>query len=313
MRLDGSATAPLPTRAELEGLGQRSNGAGALRVFTHFGAIAALGGLIVWVLAVAGVAYALPLVVAQGWLVAFLFMPLHETAHKTAFASRRVNVIVGNICAAAVFLPYEYYTLFHWAHHRHTQDPERDPELVAGIAPPATAGGLGVWFLGVRQLLGRARLLLRHAATGRVTAPWVPTGKRSLVVHEARVLVATYAGLLLVSWIAGSALLLWVWLVPVLVGQAFLRPYLLAEHSGCGEGRDAFDNTRTTFTAALVRWFTGRMEHALPRRAPRVSKHSLPCAPAAACQGRRQAAAPFTISARRLPGKRHDWLILRCG
>lgn len=267
----------IPSRAELDRLSQRSNNAAALRVATHFGAILGLGAVVCGVAAVASPLWALPLMVAQGWFVAFLFMPLHETAHKTAFETRRINAVVGNICAAAVVLPYEYYTLFHWAHHRHTQDPERDPELVAGLAVPVTATGLGFWFLGVRQLIGRARILLRHAMTGRVTAPWVPAGKRALVVREARLLVATYAGLLIASGLTGSAILLWVWLVPLVIGQAFLRPYLLAEHSGCGETRDAFDNTRTTFTSALVRWFTCNMPYHTEHHAyPNVPFHALP-------------------------------------
>ena len=32
--------------------------------------------------------WALPLIVVQGYFVAFLFMVVHETAHKTAFRSR---------------------------------------------------------------------------------------------------------------------------------------------------------------------------------------------------------------------------------
>ena len=38
----------------------------------------------------------------------------------------------------------------------------------------------------------------------------------------------------------------WVWVIPLLVGQLILRPYLYSEHTGCERTRDAFDNTRTT-------------------------------------------------------------------
>ncbi|MBC7905797.1 MAG: fatty acid desaturase [Rhodospirillaceae bacterium] len=267
----------LATREMLQILARRSNGHAALRVASHMGAIGLVGLLIWWIVAEVGAVWAVPLLIAQGWLVGFLFMPLHETAHKTAFESRLANVVVGNICAAAVVLPYEYYTLFHWAHHRHTQDPERDPELVAATPVPATVSGLGIWFLGVRQLLGRTRLLLRHAVTGRVIAPWVPAGKRALVVREARVLVATYATFLIASIALETTILLWVWLAPLIIGQAFLRPYLLAEHSGCGHSRDAFENTRTTFTSGVVRWFTWNMPyHAEHHAHPNIPFHALP-------------------------------------
>lgn len=274
---DASSVDISPSRSALQVLAQRTDSAATLRVISHGGVILVIGALACWVVAIAGPIAALPLMVIQGWFVAFLFMPLHETAHKTAFANRRANVIVGNICALSVILPYEYYTLFHWAHHRHTQDPKRDPELLAGTPLPASASGLGFWFLGVRQLLGRTRLLFRHAVTGRVTAPWVPAGKRSLVVREARSLLVVYMLLLAVSFLLGSLILLWAWLVPLIIGQAFLRPYLLAEHTGCGQSADAYENTRTTFTSATVRWFTWNMPYHTEHHAhPNIPFHALP-------------------------------------
>ena len=79
--------------------------------------------------------WALPLIVAQSYFVAFLFMVVHETAHKTAFRSRALNLAVGHLSSFAIGLPYEYYCLFHWDHHRYTQDPDRDPELLVGPIP----------------------------------------------------------------------------------------------------------------------------------------------------------------------------------
>jgi hypothetical protein len=60
--------------------------------------------------------------------------------------------------------------------------------------------------------------------------------------------------LLLASVALQTLILLWIWVVPVIVGQLFLRPYLLAEHTGCDRTRSAFQNTRTTYTAMFVRW-----------------------------------------------------------
>jgi fatty acid desaturase len=71
--------------------------------------------------------------------VAFLFMAVHETAHKTAFRSRALNLAVGHLSAFAIALPYEYYCLFHWDHHRYTQDPDKDPELIVGPKPTSDA------------------------------------------------------------------------------------------------------------------------------------------------------------------------------
>jgi hypothetical protein len=62
--------------------------------------------------------------------------------------------------------------------------------------------------------------------------------------------------LLLIASIAwSSTILLWVWLLPLVIGQLFLRPYLYAEHTGCERSRSAFENTRTTYTGEVTKWF----------------------------------------------------------
>jgi hypothetical protein len=48
---------------------------------------------------------------------------------------------------------------------------------------------------------------------------------------------------------------------PWVLGQAFLRPYLLAEHTACATTRDCLENTRTTLTMALVRLFAWNMPY----------------------------------------------------
>ncbi len=280
MSYDVSFAAPSqtgPSRSALQSLAARNDAAAGLRIASHFGAILLVGLGIGLVASRFGAMWALPLMAAQGWLIAFLFMPLHETAHKTAFASGWANGLVGRICAVTIVWPYEYYILFHWAHHRHTQDPERDPELVAGTSVPTSTSGLVVFFSGVRQVFRRGALLMRHAFTGEVSAAWVPAGKRKVVVREARWMAALYVALIGASLTSGSALLLWVWFAPLVIGQAFLRPYLLAEHSACGHTRDAFENTRTTFTAGLVRWFTWNMPYHTEHHAyPNIPFHALP-------------------------------------
>ena len=57
----------------------------------------------------------------------------------------------------------------------------------------------------------------------------------------------------------------------------FLRPYLLAEHTGCGVTRDCLENTRTTLTLAPVRLFAWNMPyHAEHHAYPAVPFHALP-------------------------------------
>ncbi|MET0675602.1 MAG: fatty acid desaturase [Bradyrhizobium sp.] len=264
------------TSAELRALSVKSNLPGIVRAASHYGAIAGVGALIWLISSTWGLLWALPLMVVQGYFVAFLFMVVHETAHKTAFSSRALNLVFGHLSSFAIGLPYEYYCLFHWDHHRYTQDPERDPELLVGPAP-ASDTELAIAYSGIRQVAFRVRLMLRHAITGSASAPWIPQAKRDIVVKEARLYVAGYAVLLLASVMLHSALLLWIWIVPLIVGQMFLRPYLYAEHTGCERTRSAFQNTRTTYTDRFTKWFAWNMPYHVEHHAyPSIPFHALP-------------------------------------
>jgi fatty acid desaturase len=260
----------------LRALSARSNRQATVRVVSHYGVIAVLGALIWLVSARYGIGWALPLIAVQGYFVAFLFMIVHETAHKTAFRNRSLNLAVGHLSSFAIALPYEYYCLFHWDHHRHTQDPDKDPELLVGPVPSSDAH-LALAYSGLLQVAIRVRLMLRHALTGKVSVPWVPGNKRGLIVTEARCYTAGYALLLLASLALSSTILLWVWVIPLIVGQSFLRPYLYAEHTGCERTRSAFQNTRTTYTGAIVKWFAWNMPYHVEHHAyPSVPFHALP-------------------------------------
>ena len=260
----------------LRELSAKSNFAGAIRTASHYGMILIVATLVGLVSSRYGLLWALPLVAVQGYFVAFLFMVVHETAHKTAFRSRAINVAVGNLSAFAIGLPYEYYCLFHWDHHRYTQDPDKDPELILG-QKPASDTQLAIAYTGLLQMLTRVRLMLRHALSGKVTVPWIPENKRAGIVREARLYLAFYLILLIASLAAHSAILFWVWIAPVLAGQLILRPYLYAEHTGCEQTRSAFENTRTTMTGTIMKWFAWNMPYHVEHHAyPTVPFHALP-------------------------------------
>ncbi|MCK1297828.1 MULTISPECIES: fatty acid desaturase [unclassified Bradyrhizobium] len=262
--------------AMLRELSVPSNLRGAVQSLGHYGVILLIGGLIWMVASRHGVLWALPLMAVQGYLVAFLFMAVHETAHKTAFKSRGLNLVVGYLSGFIIGLPYEYYCLFHWDHHRYTQDPDKDPELIVGVKPTSDTQ-LAIAYSGLLQVAGRLRLMLDHAVTGKVVVPWIPENRRTIIVTEARAYVALYALLLVLSLWFSSALLLWVWIVPLIIGQFFLRPYLYAEHTGCERTRSAFQNTRTTYTGAIVKWVAWNMPYHVEHHAyPTIPFHALP-------------------------------------
>ena len=72
-------------------------------------------------------------------------------------------------------------------------------------------------------------------------------------------------------------LLVWLWLLPSLVGQPALRFFLLAEHTGCPIVGDMLANSRTTLTNRYVRWLTWNMPYHVEHHAyPWLPFHALP-------------------------------------
>jgi fatty acid desaturase len=257
---------------ELARLSTRRDLPAGLQALGHAGAIA-LATVVLTRLHDTG--WALPLTVLLGYLLAFLFAAVHEAAHHTAFRTRWLNVLTGHLAAFVIVHPYEYYRAFHWDHHRHTNDPARDPELAQPL--PRTRTGLAWMMSGIPGLLRRVPLLLRHCRRAGVVEPWVPQGSRSRIVTEARCYVAGYACVIAVSIAAQSLAAVWFWLLPLVVGQVFLRPYLLAEHTGCAHTPDMRENTRSIRTNAFVRFFAWNMPyHAEHHAYPVVPFHALP-------------------------------------
>lgn len=89
-------------RDELRALTARSNGPALRRGVWHLGMLIVTGTLLWrWRSTIAAV----PLIVAQGYMLAFLFCALHETAHRTAFRTRWLNAVLGTLAGLLVFWP----------------------------------------------------------------------------------------------------------------------------------------------------------------------------------------------------------------
>jgi len=250
-------------------LTETSDRAGLVHLFAHAGLIVFVGGLIL-----ARVPFWPLLLPMQGILIAFLFSLEHETIHRTAFRSPALNDWVARVCGVLVVLPADWFRYFHFAHHRHTQNATRDPELAA--PKPEALGEYLFHISGLRYWRAQIGTLLRNAA-GRCEDKFVPPAGRTKVHRGARIMLALYALLALGSVAAGSPALLWVWIVPALLGQPFLRLFLLAEHGRCPFVANMLENSRTTFTNAVVRWLCWNMSfHSEHHALPAVPFHKLP-------------------------------------
>jgi fatty acid desaturase len=270
MDIDAVVT-PCLEREIVRRLSRRSNARGLAQLGLH-GALLFATGSLVWMSR--GHWWLAPALLLHGVVLSFLFCALHESVHGTAFASRWLNESVGWLCGALLVLPPAYFRYFHFAHHRYTQDPGRDPELA--VAPPASVASWAGRISGLPYWRERVSVTLRHAISGRVTELFVPAGKQARIVREARALWAGYLMVAAASWYFGSGSALRYWVLPALLGQPFLRLFLLAEHAGCPASADMLANTRTTHTHAALRLLAWRMPyHAEHHCFPSVPFHAL--------------------------------------
>lgn len=258
-------------RDERKKLLERRDGPGLLRFAIH-------GGLIVMGAFWIGLeAPLLPLLLPlQGILLAFLFTTLHEATHKTAFRTNALNLWVAGICGFLLLIPPLWFRFFHFAHHRFTQDPERDPELA--IPKPRSLTEY-LWRLSGLPFWGSMVRILIVNAAGRGNELFLPESQedRNRVKDEAQLMLGLYIGLFALSVLLESAFLFWIWVLPALIGQPALRAYLLAEHGLCPRSDNMLANSRTVYTNALVRFFAWNMPyHAEHHAYPAVPFHKLP-------------------------------------
>ena len=228
----------------------------------------------VWLARSSGWATRAAATLATGIVLVFLFCAAHECVHRTAFRHRSYNDVVAAGVGALLLLPSRWFRFFHAAHHRWTQDPDLDPELTGGTRSGslATAWRLG----GGAYWVAMARVVAR-LARGRADERWMPTGHRHAAEREGRALVGVYTLVVVVSVVGRSWFAVEHWVLPALVGQPFLRAYLIVEHGGCPVGAGPRAGTRTTLTNPIVRFLAWNMPfHAEHHAHPQVPFHQLP-------------------------------------
>jgi fatty acid desaturase len=270
-----AVTTPVPiARKELRALQKRSNGPATRFLVGHLVLLAVTSALIWWALPSW---WALMPMFLQGSLIVFLFAPMHECSHGTAFKTRKLNTAVAMFCGFVNMRPALYFRYRHSAHHSYTQDPERDPDQVPF---PETLGGYLGEVLGM-QFWPKMVGTLYRGFTGRYNArekTFIPQNERGRVSAEVRVFVLIYAVIAIVTILTGTwQIPLLYWLVPRFMAEPVLRTFRIAEHTGMEEGPNLLSNTRTTLTNRFVRFVYWNMPfHAEHHLAPSVPFHSLP-------------------------------------
>ena len=258
----------------------RSDGWGLVYLGGHMAALL-LTGALVWQCRAS--ALLLPTILLHGFVMCFLFAPVHECAHATPFRTRWLNEGAYWLLCLVYLVPPDVFRHSHLAHHRYTQIRGRDPDMV--LPRQATLGDY-LWYVSGIPFWRRNFLWLILHAMGRiepVQVYFLPRQRHRRMFREARVTLAVYAVILAGAAAAGewSAPLI-LWLLPRFLGEPCMRWMRIAEHGECAEGPDLRRNTRTTRAPAWLRALFWNMSyHAEHHLVPAVPFHALPALHAA--------------------------------
>jgi fatty acid desaturase len=283
---------------KLKQLSVKSDLRGFLQVGSHLAALALTGTALLrcW-----GTLWALPLFIAHGTLINFLYAGQHELSHWTVFRTKGLNEFFGRLFGFVLIYPRDFDQVQHFAHHRFTQDWQRDGELARA---PYTLTSYVLWMLGISYWYTRVRRVLRFSC-GVVTEPYLPAGRRPGLMREARWHLAGYGLIAACSLYWRSAIALELWLLPMLVMKPVHQLQNTMEHLGLPHVDAIAENTRSTRTNALMRWLAWNMQYHTAHHAfPGVPFHRL-----------RRLHAEIFVSQHRLPPTMSylgfQWAVLR--
>ena len=253
------------SRDEKRRLMRLTNYHGLLWLLAHLGVIAGMAwanfsytGLLGWLA-----------IVCQGIALCFLFCSMHEAGHGTAFRSKILNKLVTSFVGLLLFIGPVWFQSFHAAHHRHTNHPALDPELTT--SKPQTWAQYLFHLTGIMVWVSNLRTLLFNA-TRTPTDSFISSSSRYHIKKEARLMLLTYTFIFTGGIILAPHYIFKFWLLPLMLGQPFLRLFLLAEHAGCPHEPDMLKNSRTTHTNPLILFLSWNMPY-------HTAHHSFPAVP----------------------------------
>ena len=244
----------LVTPAELKDLNVRSNLWGAGQMASHLGAILFAG-------------YLHSLALGTGWmwltgfglgvLLNFLYSAQHELSHATVFATRKVNEVFGRLIGFAMIFPRDYDQVMHFAHHTHTQNWEKDGELVR---EPYTLTTYLLWMSGITYWRNRVFGVIRRSR-GIIIEPFIRAEEEGKVIRESRIHIIFYILIVGISVIFHSWAAMAFWIIPMLLTKPVHQLQNTIEHLGLSHEDDILENTRSTRTNALMRWLCWQMPY----------------------------------------------------
>ena len=270
------------SKEEMRAMMERRDGPGLVRFVIQYGLFlaSAFGIVYFWEnnLWLWGTSMAL-----NSLMVLCLFAMVHESGHNTAFKTRWLGQLVTWISAASHFYTPIGFRQLHFAHHRYTHDPHRDPEIsIAGKPAPKVDSSLPFYFgflSGVPIMMFKIMMIvtasLGPALIWEKIMPFVAKNKRSQLRWQSRFVLSLNL-LVVAAGIFWTPAFFWLYAAQV-GGHSIMAMYTTAEHTGLPNEGNILERTRTTHTNALVRFLVWNMPyHAEHHAYPAVPFHALP-------------------------------------
>ena len=251
--------------SELRRLNEKSNFMGFFQLFSHLIAILLISVLhyeliYSW--------WSLASGFALGVLINFLYAGQHELSHGTVFKTFKLNEFFGRIIGFFMLFPRDFDQIMHFAHHKWTQDWEKDGELVR---EPFTIKTYLLWFWGVTYWRNRIVGILRRAR-GVVIEPYINPSEYKKVILESRLHVFGYLIIFILSLYFNSWVALTFWILPMLITKPIHQMQNTIEHLGLTHKKDILQNTRSTRTNFLMKWLCWQMPY-------HTAHHTFPSVP----------------------------------
>ena len=273
---------PLLDRDLLRTLQKRRDLPSVIRLTLHLSAFLLSGYGVVLVTPQSHlVAALLSIVLAAIW--ASLFGPFHECTHQTAFKSQWLNSLGAWLTGVPFGMGPAVYREFHFDHHRYTQYPGKDPELLfLGGQPVSWPTQVKSWLLmitGWGLIVFKAGTFLKLPFLAydkwEPIAPWAPFDERPTLAWQSAVVGLCWAALLFAA-IIGSTGMGWI-LFAGIIGHSFQAMWVTTEHTGLPNEGSILARTRTMLTAPFFSWWLWNMNfHAEHHAWPAVPWYQLP-------------------------------------
>ena len=181
----------------------------------------------------------------------------HETGHSTAFKTKWMNDLLYEIASFMVFREPLVWRFSHARHHTDTDIVGRDPEA---DARPLSMWNLFLAFFNYGGITSESAKIWMHA-NGKLSAAektFVPYSERFAVFRQARVWLAIYAAVIVVSFACCSPLPAMFVFLPYMLGAWHFVLVGVFQHASLQQ--DVLDhrlNTRTCYInpiSAFIYW-----------------------------------------------------------